>query len=335
MSFFVCWLCVCWLVILGASIGVCVQAVKITGKKPQYISIAKLVATGQMEVGTSGTRRDFLQDFYGTIIETLGSSEMRRRALDRLRALHPDLKESEITIKVTQNKGSSIFHVRAFGSEPKYTRYFLDSLLDEFMAYRNQIKGQNRNMALTTLHEDVIRREKTLKEKQEKLTRFKAENNVTLLAGELERLNARLLKLRDERDDLDRKQREAPGGALEKSIASVATAIAQVEKDSDSVSAQIAIHEGLAKDAQDSRAAYDQILDLVRRYDVAEKKTDYDVTIMERASGAVEDLQEWAFPIAIGGVAGGLAGLLLSLLIAVFIHGVIRSTKPPPLPIGE
>ena len=89
--------------------------------------------------------------------------------------------------------------------------------------------------------------------------------------------------------------------------------------DASSVATQIAIHEGLAKDAQDSRAAYDQILDLVRRYDVAAKKMSYEVRIMERASGAVEELQEWVTPIAIGGVAGGLVGFFLSLLITFCI----------------
>ena len=212
MSFFVCWLCVCWLVILGASIGVCVQALKITGKKQQYISLAKLVATGQKEGGTSGIIRDYRQDFYGTIIKTLESSEMRSRAQARLRSLHPDFEKCEVTIKVTNNKGSSIFNVRAFGSEPKYTRYFLDALLDEFMAYRGQV---------------------------------------------------------------DAKRNTAPV-----------------------------------------------------------------VKIMERASGAVEDLQDWSFPIAIGLIAGGLGGLLLSLLLAAILRSAIlraatRSTQPPPLPTLE
>jgi hypothetical protein len=213
MSFFLCWLCFCWLVILGTSIGVCVQALKITGQKQQYISLAKLVETGQKESGTSDiTYQEYLQDFYGTIIETLESSEMRRRAQARLRSLHPDFKESEVTIKVTNNKGSSIFNVRAFGSEPKYTRYYLDALLDEFMAYRGQV---------------------------------------------------------------DAKRNTAPV-----------------------------------------------------------------VKIMERASGAVEDLQEWGFPIAIGLIAGGLAGLLLSLLLAAILRSAVlraatRAAQPPPLPTVE
>jgi len=208
MSFFLCWLCFCWLVLLGASIGVCVQALKITGKKQQYISQAKLVGTGTSEI----TQMDFLQDFYGTIIETLESSEMRRQALDRLRALHPDFKESEVTIKVSQNRGTSIFNVRAFGSEPKYTRYFLDSLLDEFMAFRSRVDEQHHS---------------------------------------------------------------APS-----------------------------------------------------------------VKVMERASGAVEDLQDWIFPIVIGVITGGLAGMTLSLLGAGILRTAIlrfaaNANSPPALPPGE
>ena len=64
---------------------------------------------------------------------------MRVRALDRVGALHPEWKDCDVKIRCTQSKGSSIISVAAIGAEPKYTRVFLDALLDEYMAfYREQ-----------------------------------------------------------------------------------------------------------------------------------------------------------------------------------------------------
>ena len=420
-----------WFLLLTASIGVCVQALRITGKPQSYISLAKLVAGGRM-VGAGGGAgvgiqyQDYLQDFYGTIIETIESSEMRRRALDRVRALHPEMKESEVDIQVSQNRGSAIFNVRAFGIEPKYTRIFLDALLDEFIAFRNQIREQQRNKALTTLAEDVVRREKQLQDKQDKLTSFEKANNIVLLTGSNNDAAQALRKLKDERDaalttvtdidlwlqdvDLAMQQREAKLKAAIKTGADVAGASAvgaasganagddfsrgltlnesgyletqrsvnqlQTEKtkllksmkpqhptvldvddkitdaqnllkfyqgkildqlknqksaldrrisaldglikvkegEAIDLGSKIAIHDGLVKDYGESKRSYDEILDLVRRFTVGEDMTSDHVTIMERASGAVEDLQEWILPIVVGLAAGLGAGVVILLL---------------------
>jgi len=85
-----------------------------------------------------------ITDFYGTITETIESAEMKRRALERVRALNPELKDKEcdVEIRVAQTRGSAIFNIIATGSEPKYTRIFLDALLDEFIAFRQSIREQ-------------------------------------------------------------------------------------------------------------------------------------------------------------------------------------------------
>jgi len=409
--------------LLTASIGVCVQALRITGKPQSYISLAKLVAGGRMVGGTGvGIQYDeYLQDFYGTIIETIESSEMRRRALDRVRALHPDMKESEVEVQVSQNRGSAIFNVRAFGIEPKYTRIFLDALLDEFVAFRNQIRETQRNKALTTLAEDVVRREKSLQEKQDKLTSFEQSNNIVLLTGTNNDAAISLRKLKDERDnavttvtdidlwlqdvDVAMQEREvklkaAPspeagsnvsGGsgsnqddfssgltlnereyletqrvinqldtektkllksmkplhpsvievdekiadanallkfyqdkilaqlknqkaAIDRRIAALDGLIKIKEAEAIDLGSKIATHVGLEKEYTGSKHAYDEILDLVRRFTVGEDMTSDHVTIMERASGAVEDLQDWILPIVIGLAAGLGAGVVILLL---------------------
>jgi beta-lactamase regulating signal transducer with metallopeptidase domain len=154
-------------------------------KQDKYLSMAKLVATGRVVGSHSATQYlDYLQDFYGTIIETLESAEMRRRALERVRALNPDMREVEVEIRVTQNKGSAIFNLSAIGAEPKYTRVFLDALLDEFKAFRDQAREMQRNKALVTMADDVARKEGHWKSAQEKLTQFLKQNDLVVLNAE-------------------------------------------------------------------------------------------------------------------------------------------------------
>ena len=172
-----------WFLLLTASIGVCVQALRITSKPQSYVSLAKLVAGGRMQMGGSGVGyQEYLNDFYGTIIETIESSEMRKHALDRVRLLFPDLKEADVEVRVSQNKGSAIFNVAVIGSDREYSQVFLNALLDEFKAFREMNREQQRNKAVQALAEDVVKADKEVRENADKLASFEKLHNVVVIS---------------------------------------------------------------------------------------------------------------------------------------------------------
>lgn len=172
-----------WFLLLTASIGVCVQALRINGRPQEFRSLAKLVAGGQLMMNGDITWREQQQDFYGTIIETVESSEMKRRALARVRALFPDLKDSEVDIRVAQTKGSAIFNILATGSEPRYTKIFLDALLDEFIASRQSIREQAQGKVIQTFLQEVVNKQKVMEDKNERLTKFASANNILTITN--------------------------------------------------------------------------------------------------------------------------------------------------------
>jgi hypothetical protein len=126
----------------GACGGVSWMALRITGKPQVFRSLAKVVVASRADAPTGEPDQKF--DFYGTIIETLESAELNREAAERVHALHPELKASGVEIRVVQTKGAAIFNVLATGSEPRYTQIFLNALLDEFMAFRQQLAEKGR-----------------------------------------------------------------------------------------------------------------------------------------------------------------------------------------------
>lgn len=92
---------------LGTCIGICIQALRITGRPQEFRSLAKIVAEGpQMVDGSEGTI-----DRHGAIIEGICSTEMRRRALKRVKALHPELRDKNVEIRIFQTKGTAIFNI--------------------------------------------------------------------------------------------------------------------------------------------------------------------------------------------------------------------------------
>ncbi|MBN8419620.1 MAG: polysaccharide biosynthesis tyrosine autokinase [Verrucomicrobia bacterium] len=189
-----------WFLLLTASIGVCVQALRITGRPQEFRSLAKLVAGGQLAFNDNVTWREQQQDFYGTIIETIESAEMKRRALDRVRALNPDVKDSDVEIRVAQTKGSAIFNVLATGSEPKYTKIFLDALLDEFIAFRQNIREQAQGKVIQQFLQEVVSKQKAMEDSLERLTRFKAANNILTITNGNNLAAQFLVNLENQRD---------------------------------------------------------------------------------------------------------------------------------------
>lgn len=118
---------------LGTAAGVFLQFHRIVGKPQEFRSLGTLVvsAASPAPQGSAAGSSQVMDDLYGTIIETLGSQEMHRDAVEYIKALYPELEHSSVQIKASRVKGSGIIKVLATGTEPRYTRAFLEALLEE------------------------------------------------------------------------------------------------------------------------------------------------------------------------------------------------------------
>lgn len=121
-----------WGVAFGMVLGLLIQVMRLTSRPQCFRSLAKVAAVQGLspeEISTSKISHDHAR----TIIETLESEQVQSKAMKRVQAQNPGLKVQDASIRVSQTKGSAIFNVLATSTEPKYTRLFLDALLDEFM----------------------------------------------------------------------------------------------------------------------------------------------------------------------------------------------------------
>jgi hypothetical protein len=322
------------LAVLGACIGVCFQALQITGKPQEFRSMAKLVAGGQMGTGSGFEWRELQTDFYGTIIETLESAEMQRRAVERVRALNPDLKESDVKIRVAQTKGSAIFNILATGTEPKYTKIFLDALLDEFIAFRQNIREQAQGNALHQFLMEIGSRQKKMEASFEVMEKARAKVESLSAKADQERLVARLTKLRDQRDGLRLELK--PMAANDAARASLETKMVPIEQEISMVEAELGRYEPdiaelrmaaerHAVDKETYQKLFEKLDELQAQFN---SKTDY-VAIQERATAASENVEDWRLPIAVGAIGGGLIGAVFGLLLSLII---LRSPVPPQIP---
>jgi len=317
----------------GATVGILFQARRITANPQEFRSLAKLVAGGQTLSDGSAIGYEQHADFYGTIIETLESAEMKRRALERVRALNPDLEEADVDIRVAQTKGSAIFDIVASGRDPKYTRIFLDALLDEFIAFRQNIREQSGGKALQEFLEAVVSQQRKMEETFEAAEQAQAKVEALSAKAEGERLVTRLTKLKDQRDDLRLELRamaedDAARASSERRLAAVEEEIAMIEAERERRNININESRHAVEKHAVAKLAYEKLLESAQSLQSSFGSGADSVAIQERASIAAEVVEAWQLPIAIGALGGGLLGAALGLLLSLII---VRSS-PPPLP---
>lgn len=319
-------------VILGASAGVYLAALRITEKPQEFHSIAKLVAGGSMVQTNDWCSVPIqVQDFYGTITETIECVEMKRKAPERVHALYPELKESEVQIRAVQSKGSSIFNILATGSDPKYTRIFLNSLLDEFIAFRQAIRDQAQGKVFSAFLQEIANKQKAMETARDEMEAAGRAAASILSIIELQRLQERLKALSNERDDLKLALRDSPPDATEKEkrISSLDVEIKRIQGEvvnQEAAASKLSIATDKYNVAKD---AYQKMFDRSEIFQsMFSTRTDY-VAIQERATSAAEHIEDWKLPILTGGGLGALAGLLVGLLISWLISALASSNTPP------
>lgn len=119
-------------VLAGTSIGTAVQTIRITGRPMEFRSEAIIKVPVHHPIRDDAERIGRIN----VIIETIESPELKRRALNRVKALNPGLKAGDVKIQAVEGQESDVFNILATGTEPKGTRLFLDALIDEFVLFR-------------------------------------------------------------------------------------------------------------------------------------------------------------------------------------------------------
>ncbi|OYW28116.1 MAG: hypothetical protein B7Z47_06095, partial [Chthoniobacter sp. 12-60-6] len=130
-------------IMCGMIAGVLVQSFRIALGKKRYRSEAQFIVAGNPSDLDACSILEASR-WAGTIIEAITSDMLSARALERVRALHPELKaqECEVVLKASQVKESGLFQLCAMGSDNVFIRHYLDALMDEYVCVRREVRHQ-------------------------------------------------------------------------------------------------------------------------------------------------------------------------------------------------
>lgn len=200
-----------WLLVLTISLGLCAAAWYLLQQPPTYLSIGRLMVSGQIRISEGAQYTEELFNFFGTQVELMQSGEVRQRAHRRVQALRPELPREDVKLEVGQVPRASIFIMRVLGHSSPYTQAYLDACMDEYISVKKQMRSQKSESTAGAIADELVQLEKEMQKDESETHEFQKENNIGFLREEgnsagiyLAGVNRRLADLRTEYDLLER-----------------------------------------------------------------------------------------------------------------------------------
>ncbi|MDQ6654191.1 MAG: hypothetical protein M3Y80_00050, partial [Verrucomicrobiota bacterium] len=184
-----------WIPLLTISLGLFVQAWLIYQTPPSFLSTSKMMLAGKLNIAQSAVYSEDNVNFYGTQIQLMQSTEVRRSAEALVRATHPELQPVKVEVTVTQKPRTSMFDLQAIGTTPDYTQAFLDAVMQKYLDFKKGMRDEQGQNLTTGITEQLIQTEKDLRNAEDEMLDFQKQNNIGFIQEEGNSAAAYLVKL--------------------------------------------------------------------------------------------------------------------------------------------
>lgn len=197
-----------WLLPLLVFLALGIQAWRLWSAPPAFTSYGKMIVNFKVTTAT-GAGTTFTEEwsqFLGTQVMLMKSGTVLNRAAQRVRDLKPDLKPAPLQpIEITVLPKTTIFLLRLTGEDPEYTTAYLQAVMDEYIALKDEMLVTASGKTLAGIMSELTRLEKDLKRGEDELLAFQSSNSVVFLQEQgnsaavyLDRLNRQLASLQSE-----------------------------------------------------------------------------------------------------------------------------------------
>jgi polysaccharide biosynthesis transport protein len=174
-----------------------------------FVSSASMWETEKLRLPEGASFTDNIQDYMGTQMELLRNG-LQQLVVKHLQEENPhavpmgkDGQPINVDVSVRQAPKSTILIIEAISSDPAYSQLYLNALLNEYVEYKKNVRKTVSNDTFDSINEQVLQRERELRDAQSNLTVFERTNNLAILQEEGTVSGAYLAKLQTELSDLE------------------------------------------------------------------------------------------------------------------------------------
>jgi len=194
-----------WVLPLGLAAGLAVQGVRIWASPPKFKSLGRMIVGIRINAQIGANYMEEFTQFLGTQVALMKSAPVLEQAHKRVKALKPNLAPVEVDLQISVSPKTTIFNLLAFGSEPEYTRAYLDACMEEYILLKKDMRARTSDTTLANLTDQLTSSERELKKYDAEELAFKTTNNITAITEQgnyaakyLVQLNGQLAQLKTE-----------------------------------------------------------------------------------------------------------------------------------------
>ncbi len=184
-----------WIPLLTICLGLFVEAFLIYQTPPSFLSQSKMMLSGKLNIPQAAMYSEEMANFYGTQIQLMQSSEVKREAEALVRSSHPEMQPVPVEITASQKAHASIFEISAIGSTPDYTQAYLNAVMQKYVDFKKGLREESGKTVITGITEQLIQTEKDLRTAEDEMLEFQKENNIGFIQEEGNSAAAYLVKL--------------------------------------------------------------------------------------------------------------------------------------------
>ncbi|HEX4085160.1 MAG TPA: polysaccharide biosynthesis tyrosine autokinase [Chthoniobacteraceae bacterium] len=130
-----------WILLLSVALCAFAAAIWACRQPPSYLSIARMVMSGKINVPGGATYSEELTYFLGTQAEIMQSAEVRERAAERVASTSPQLLPSPVALNVGHEQNTSIFSLTAIGQNGPYTQQYIEAIMTEYDLKKREMRS--------------------------------------------------------------------------------------------------------------------------------------------------------------------------------------------------
>ena len=161
-----------WLPVIAVLAGLFTAAWLNSRQQTQYISTAKMVVAGKINLGMGAAYQENSEDFLGTQAAIIQGEVVAKRAQRLLADRGLISPKSAVDIRVKSIPGAAMVVVSSIGTDSAYTQPLLEATIQAFFAIRQEIRLQRSESAYTKVSIEVARVQQELERATQDLNDF-------------------------------------------------------------------------------------------------------------------------------------------------------------------
>ncbi|HVU37206.1 MAG TPA: polysaccharide biosynthesis tyrosine autokinase [Opitutales bacterium] len=197
-----------WIILITAGLGALLQVLKTRDVPPTYYSDAEMMVGMQISSGGTGgpTTNEPTLYYFATQVHNLKNSNLAAKAYDdAYKQMPAGTPKPWAAVDPTFLPSTLILQLHAIGSDPKFTQLYLQSLMEEFLAEKDQTRKLSLNGYGLNLKDAVSEYEKKINDLMAEQNDFVSKNNLADLPNTIEATNTKLNKDIEQQMELETK----------------------------------------------------------------------------------------------------------------------------------